>query len=128
MCRCLFGWASEIEDGRIELDKNSVERVMRPVALSNKIVCSPIVMNGRELCMLGFADQDLQLKDVNPQAYFADPLTRLVNGWPQKHMGELMELGAQAATLNRRQPPKYSGVSLTVYQRLDNRWSIACAI
>jgi len=27
---------------------------------------------------------------VNPQAYFTDLLTRLVNGWPQKRIDELM--------------------------------------
>jgi transposase len=30
------------------------------------------------------------LNRVNPQAYFADLLTRLVNGWPQKRIDELM--------------------------------------
>jgi hypothetical protein len=27
---------------------------------------------------------------VNPQAYFTDLLTRLVNGWPQDRIDELM--------------------------------------
>ena len=31
-----------------------------------------------------------KLNRVNPQAYFADLLTRLVNGWPQKRIDELM--------------------------------------
>jgi hypothetical protein len=31
-----------------------------------------------------------ELNGVNPQTYFADPLTRLVNGWPQACIGELM--------------------------------------
>jgi hypothetical protein len=31
-----------------------------------------------------------KLKGVNPQAYFTDLLTRLVNGWPQNRIGELM--------------------------------------
>jgi hypothetical protein len=30
------------------------------------------------------------LNGVNPQAYFTDLLTRLVNGWPQKRIDELM--------------------------------------
>ena len=31
-----------------------------------------------------------KLNRVNPQAYFADLLTRLVNGWPQRRIDELM--------------------------------------
>ena len=31
-----------------------------------------------------------KLNGVNPQAYFTDLLTRLVNGWPQKRIDELM--------------------------------------
>ena len=31
-----------------------------------------------------------KLNRINPQAYFADLLTRLVNGWPQKRIDELM--------------------------------------
>jgi DNA-binding NarL/FixJ family response regulator len=29
-------------------------------------------------------------KPVNPQTYFTDLITRLVNGWPQKRIDELM--------------------------------------
>jgi len=31
-----------------------------------------------------------KLNGVNPHAYFTDLLTRLVNGWPQKPIDELM--------------------------------------
>jgi transposase len=31
-----------------------------------------------------------KLNGVNPQIYFTDLLTRLVNGWPQKRIDELM--------------------------------------
>jgi len=30
------------------------------------------------------------LNHVNPQTYFTDLLTRLVNGWPQNRIDELM--------------------------------------
>ena len=32
-----------LDDGRIELDTNSVERAMRPVVCQEKIACSPAV-------------------------------------------------------------------------------------
>jgi hypothetical protein len=31
-----------------------------------------------------------KLNGVNPQRYFTDLLTRLVNGWPNKRIDELM--------------------------------------
>jgi transposase len=32
----------------------------------------------------------LQMNGAHPQRYFADLLTRLVNGWPQSRIDELM--------------------------------------
>jgi hypothetical protein len=68
-----------LEDGRIELDTNSVERAMRPVALS-----------GENWACLASLIETCKLNGVNPQIYFTDMLTRLVNGWPQKRIHELM--------------------------------------
>lgn len=31
-----------------------------------------------------------KLNAANPQAWFTDTLTRIVNGWPQSRIGELM--------------------------------------
>ena len=80
-----------LDDGRIELDTNSVERSMRPVALS------------RKNSLFAGSDEDVEnwacwaslietckLNSVNPQVYITDLLTRLVNGWPQERSDELM--------------------------------------
>ncbi len=78
-------------DGRIELDNNSVERAMRPVALSRKNSLFAGSDEGAEnwACLASLIET-CKLNRVNPQAYFADLLTRLVNGWPQKRIDELM--------------------------------------
>jgi hypothetical protein len=34
--------------------------------------------------------QHCKLNNVDPQRYFSDVLTRLVNGWPQSRIDELM--------------------------------------
>lgn len=82
-----------LEDGRIELDTNSVERAMRPVALSRKNSLFASSDEGAEN-WLGLASliETCKLNGVNPQTYFTDLLTRLVNGWPQKRINELMPL------------------------------------
>jgi transposase len=80
-----------LEDGRIELDTNSVERAMRPVALSRKnSLFAGSDEGGEHWACLASLVETCKLNRVNPQAYFTDLLTRLVNGWPQKSIDELM--------------------------------------
>jgi transposase len=80
-----------LEDGRIELDNNSVERAMRPVALSRKNSLFAGSDEGAETWSgLASLIETCKLNGVNPQVYFTDLLTRLVNGWPQKRIDELM--------------------------------------
>ena len=80
-----------LEDGRIELDNNSVERAMRPVCLSRKnSLFAGSDEGGENWACLASLIETCKLNRVNPQAYFADLLTRLVNGWPQKRIDELM--------------------------------------
>jgi len=80
-----------LEDGRIELDNNSVERAMRPVCLSRKNSLFAGSNEGAEnwACLASLIET-CKLNGVNPHAYFTDLLTRLVNGWPQKRIDELM--------------------------------------
>jgi transposase len=78
-------------DGRIELDNNSVERAMRPVCLSRKnSLFAGSDEGGENWACLASLIETCKLNGVNPQAYFTDLLTRLVNGWPQKRIDELM--------------------------------------
>jgi transposase len=80
-----------LDDGRIELDNNSVERAMRPVCLSRKnSLFAGSDEGGENWACLASLIETCKLNRVNPQAYFIDLLTRLVNGWPQKRIDELM--------------------------------------
>ena len=80
-----------LEDGRIELDNNSVERAMRPVALSRKnSLFAGSDEGGANWACLASLIETCKLNGLNPQTYFTDLLTRLVNGWPQKRIDELM--------------------------------------
>jgi transposase len=80
-----------LEDGRIELDTNSVERAMRPVCLSRKnSLFAGSDEGGENWACIASLMETCKLNRVNPQAYFSDLLTRLVNGWPQKRIDELM--------------------------------------
>jgi transposase len=80
-----------LDDGRIELDTNSVERAMRPVCLSRKnSLFAGSDEGGESWACLASLVETCKLNHVNPQVYFTDLLTRLVNGWPQNRIDELM--------------------------------------
>jgi transposase IS66 family protein/transposase IS66-like protein len=85
------GLARFVDDGRIELDTNSVERAMRPVCLSRKnSLFAGSDEGGENWACLASLIETCKLNQVSPQAYFTGLLTRLVNGWPQKRIDELM--------------------------------------
>ena len=80
-----------LEDGRIELDTNSVERSMRPVALSRKnSLFAGSDEGGENWAALASLTETCKLNRVNPHTYFTELLTRLVNRWPQSRIDQLM--------------------------------------
>jgi transposase len=80
-----------LEDGRIELDTNSVERAMRPIVLSRKnSLFAGSDEGGENWAGMASLIETCKLNGVNPQAYCTELLTRLVNGWPQARIDELM--------------------------------------
>ena len=80
-----------LDDGRIELDTNTIERAMRPVALSRKnSLFAGSDEGGANWAALASLIETCKLHSVNPHSYFTDLLTRLVNGWPQSRIDELM--------------------------------------
>jgi transposase len=80
-----------LDDGRIELDTNIVERGIRPIVLNRKNALFAGHDEGAEnwACIASLIET-CKLNGVDPQAYFADVLTRLVNLWPASRIDELM--------------------------------------
>jgi len=80
-----------LDDGRIEIDSNTVERSMRPIALNRKNALFAGSDEGAQnWAMLASLIETCKLHGVNPEAYLTDVLTRLVNNWPNRHLGELL--------------------------------------
>jgi hypothetical protein len=80
------------DDGRIEIDSNTVERAIRPIALSRKNALFPGSDEGAEnWTMLAslMLIETCKLHGVNPEAYLTDVLTKLVNNWPNSRIAEL---------------------------------------
>jgi transposase len=80
-----------LDDGRIELDTNIVERSMRPVALTRKNALFAGHDDGAEnwACIASLIET-CKLQGIDPQAYLADVLVHLVNLWPNNRLDELL--------------------------------------
>ena len=80
-----------LDDGRIELDTNIVERSIRPIVLNRKNALFAGHDEGAQnwACIASLIET-CKLNDVDPQTYFTDVLTRLVNLWPASRIDELM--------------------------------------
>jgi hypothetical protein len=80
-----------LDDGRIEIDTNTVERSMRPVALSRKNALFAGSDDGAEnWAAVASLVETCKLNAIDPQRYLAETLTRLVHGWKNSRIDELM--------------------------------------
>ncbi len=80
-----------LDDGRIEPDTNTVERAIRPVKLSRKnALFAGSDEGGSNWAHVASLVETCKLNGVDPQAYLCELLTRLVGGWPQARIDELM--------------------------------------
>jgi transposase len=70
-----------LDDGRLELDTNIVERGMRPVALGRKnALFAGADSGGHHWSIVATLIQSAKLNDVEPLAWLADVLQRIVSG------------------------------------------------
>ena len=87
-----------LDDGRIEIDSNTVERSMRPIALNRKnALFAGSDQGGENWALLASLIETCKLNSVNPQPWLTDVLTKLVNNWPNNRLDELMPWAWSAA-------------------------------
>jgi hypothetical protein len=80
-----------LNDGRIEIDTNIVERSIRPIALSRKnALFAGSDEGGANWAIIASLIETAKLNGVNPHAWLTDTLTKLVNRWPLARIDELM--------------------------------------
>jgi transposase len=92
-----------LDDGRIELDTNIVERGIRPIVLNRKNALFAGHDEGAQnwACIASLIET-CKLNGVDPQAYLTDVLTKLVNLWPASRIDELMPWAWAAGHLAKR--------------------------
>lgn len=80
-----------LSDGRIEVDSNTVERAIRPIALNRKNVLFAGHDRGAvHWGIIASLVETCKLNNVDPQSYLASVLSRLVNGWPMRQIDKLL--------------------------------------
>jgi hypothetical protein len=83
---CLF-----LEDGRVEIDNNVVERSIRPLALTRKNALFAGSDGGAEhWAVIASLIESCKLLGVEPHGYIADVITRIVNRHPQTRLDDLL--------------------------------------
>lgn len=80
-----------LTDGRIEIDNNSVERTIRPIALNRKNALFAGHDAGAEnWAIIASLIETCKLNNVDPQTYLTATLTAIVNGHKQSLIDELL--------------------------------------
>jgi hypothetical protein len=75
-----------LEDGRLELDTNVIERAIRPIALGRKNSLFAGSDGGaRHWAIVASLVATAKLNGVEPQAWFTDVLERMVSGRTRAH-------------------------------------------
>jgi transposase len=106
-----------IDDGRIELDNNIVERSIRPIALTRKNALFAGSDGGAEhWAIIASLIEICKINDVDPLGYLTDVITRIVNGHPNSDIDQLLPW-AYRRTQSR-------GLRTTVTSKLQRRQHI----
>ncbi|MDF0699440.1 IS66 family transposase [Rhizobium sp. MC63] len=85
------GLCAFLTDGRIEIDNNTVERTIRPIALNRKNALFAGHDAGAEnWATIASLIETCKLNAIDPYAYLTSTLTTIVNGHKQRRIEELL--------------------------------------
>jgi transposase len=80
-----------LDDGRIEIDSNTVERTIRPIALNRKnALFAGSDGGGEHWAILASLIETAKLNGIDPQAYLAGVLARIAKGHPVNCLDRLL--------------------------------------
>ncbi|MGE4410156.1 MAG: IS66 family transposase [Sphingobium sp.] len=84
-----------LDDGRIDLDSNTVERSIRPLALNRKnALFAGSDEGGDNWAVIATLIENCKLSGINPQSWLTETLTKLADGHSANSVGELMPWAA----------------------------------
>lgn len=87
-----------LDDGHLELDTNTVERAMRPIALNRKnALFAGSDEGGEHWAILATLIECCKISGIEPKAYLTDVISRLVGGHLNSRLAELTPWAWKAA-------------------------------
>jgi transposase len=90
-----------LDDGRVDLDTNPVERAIRPVTLGRKNhLFAGSDGGGARWATVSSLIQTCKLNGVEPYAYLSDVLRRMVDGHPASRLDDLLPWNWKPAAVN----------------------------
>jgi len=91
-----------LDDGRVELDTNAVERAIRPVALGRKNHLFAGSSGGADRwAIVASLLATAKLNDVEPYAYLKDVLERMTHGHPANRIDDLLPWNWKASNVEK---------------------------
>ena len=85
------GLSRFLDDGRVDLDSNTVKRSIRPIALNRKnALFAGSDEGGDNWAVIATLIENCKLSGINPHDWLARTLTKLANGHPVNDVGSLM--------------------------------------
>ncbi len=91
------GLSRFLDDGRVDLDSNTVERCIRPLALNRKnALFAGSDEGGDNWAVIATLIENCKLSGINPHTWLTEALTKLANGHPANGVAELMPWTAVA--------------------------------
>lgn len=85
------GFTRFIDDGRVEMDNNIVERSIRPIALNRKnALFAGSDEGGAAWGVVASLVETCKLCGVEPFTYLSDVLTKIADHWPMSRLDELL--------------------------------------
>jgi len=80
-----------LDDGRIEIDSNVVERSIRPIALNRKnALFAGSDGGGEHWAVIASLIETCKLNTIDPQSYLTDAITKIVNGHLNSQIDDLL--------------------------------------
>lgn len=85
------GLSRFLDDGRVDLDSNTVERSIRTLALNRKnALFAGSDEGGDNWAVIATLIENCKISGINPHTWLSETLTKLANGHPANSVGKLM--------------------------------------
>ena len=85
------GLSRFLDDGRVDLDSNAVERSIRPLALNRKnALFAGSDEGGDNWAVIATLIENCKINSINPNTWLTQTLTKLADGHPANSVGQLM--------------------------------------